>query len=125
MADVNRRKGGPTAARSHQAYMQNAAQNPQFQAYQQHQQQLQHQQQQAAAAAAAAYQQQLQQQQMQYKQHQQHQQARMSSGASAAPNRYARGAGPVRGQQKSPVSAKMGIKSGMTVEVSVSVACPR
>lgn len=112
MADVNRRKGGPTAARSHQSYLQsaaanNAAPNAQFQAFQQ-QQQLQQQ---------SPYQYQFQ-QQLQYKQ----QQAKMAGAQQQqqqATNRYTRDrAGPVRGgQQKSPVSAKMGIKSGMTVEV--------
>lgn len=109
MADTNRRKGGPTAARSHQSYLQSAAantaaQNPQFQAYQQQQQQQ------------SPYQYQFQQQQLQYKQQQQ---AKMAGAPPAATNRYTRDrAGPVRGgQQKSPVSAKMGIKSGMTVEV--------
>jgi hypothetical protein len=107
MADANRRKGGTTAARSHQSYMQMSANggaptNAQFQAYQQ---QLQQQ---------NPYQYQYQQQQ--YRQ----QQAKMASQATS--NRYARDrAGPpVRGQQKSPVSAKMGIKSGMTVEVRLS-----
>lgn len=107
MADMNRRKGGATAARSHQSYLQNTAantavQNPQFQAYQQQQQ--------------SPYQYQFQQQQLQYKQQQQ---AKMAGAPPAATNRYTRDrAGPVRGgQQKSPVSAKMGIKSGMTVEV--------
>lgn len=109
MADVNRRKGGATAARSHQNYMQmnangGAAPNAQFQAYQQQLQQQQN-----------PYQYQYQQQQLQYKQQQQ---AKMAGAPQAAPNRYTRDrAGPARGQQKAPASAKMGIKSGMTVEV--------
>ncbi|TYZ63943.1 hypothetical protein PybrP1_002910 [[Pythium] brassicae (nom. inval.)] len=55
-----------------------------------------------------------QQQQQLYKQQQQ---AKL-----APPGRYSRDRPvPVRGQQKSPVSAKMGIKSGMTVEVRRAV----
>ncbi|KAG7391532.1 hypothetical protein PHYPSEUDO_004602 [Phytophthora pseudosyringae] len=101
MADMNRRKGG---VRSQQSYMQQqaaASQQPQqFSAYQQ--------QVQAQAQAQA------QQNPYQYQQYQKQQQQQQSKASGFHPNR----SGGYRSSAQKPFmsGAKMGIKSGMTVE---------
>ncbi|KAL4164676.1 hypothetical protein KRP22_003417 [Phytophthora ramorum] len=103
MADMNRRKGG---VRSQQSYMQQAAASQQQQQFSPYQQQLQ------AQAQAQA-----QQNPYQYQQYQKQQQQSKAPGFH--PNRsggYRSAAATARPGAPPTAGAKMGIKSGMTVE---------